>query len=82
MDTVENLSLRAGSFLEGQRSIRFIGPHTLGFQLADQFGLIAEDILERGHHIATGGAIGADQVTEPLFFRPVRHTQKVRHFQA
>ena len=43
------------------RSVGVIGTRTLGFQHADKVGLVTEDLLGRGYHIASGGAIGTDQ---------------------
>ena len=43
------------------KSIGVIGSRTLGYEHADAVGQVAEDLLGRGYHIASGGAIGADQ---------------------
>lgn len=43
------------------RSIGIIGSRSLSYEVADHVGNIVEDILERGFHVASGGAIGADQ---------------------
>jgi DNA recombination-mediator protein A len=45
----------------GIRSIGIIGSRSLSYEIADHVGNIVEDILERGFHVASGGAIGADQ---------------------
>ena len=45
----------------GLRSIGIIGSRSLNYDVADHIGQVVEDILERGFHIASGGAIGADQ---------------------
>ncbi len=43
------------------RSVGVIGSRTLPFAHADQVGSVVDDLLLRRYHIATGGAIGADQ---------------------
>jgi len=43
------------------RSIGIIGSRTLSFTLSRKVGAITQDLIIRKYHIATGGAIGADQ---------------------
>ena len=43
------------------RSVGVIGSRSLGYGYADAVGQVVEDLLGRGYHIASGGAIGADQ---------------------
>ena len=43
------------------RSIGIIGSRLLSYEAADHVGNVVEDALERGFHLASGGAIGADQ---------------------
>ena len=43
------------------KSIGIIGSRTLPYSLANQVGDITQDLIKRHYHIATGGAIGADQ---------------------
>tara|TARA_B100000315_G_C14388392_1_gene500728 strand:+ start:109 stop:711 length:603 start_codon:yes stop_codon:yes gene_type:complete len=43
------------------RSIGMIGSRSLPQPLAERVGNIVEDLLSRHYHIASGGAIGADQ---------------------
>jgi hypothetical protein len=51
------------------RSLGIIGSRSLGYDMADRVGAIVEDVLERGYHIASGGAMGADQyVIERLLY--------------
>lgn len=44
-----------------QKSIAVIGLRSLPYQSADQVGNVVEELLSRNYHIASGGAIGADQ---------------------
>jgi len=43
------------------KSVGVVGSRSLPYSLADKVGLITEDLIKRKYHIATGGAIGADQ---------------------
>ena len=43
------------------RSIGIIGSRSLPFSHANKVGGITQDIIARDYHIASGGAIGADQ---------------------
>jgi len=43
------------------RSIGLIGSRSLPSQYADKVGDVVDDLLGRGFHIASGGAVGADQ---------------------
>jgi len=43
------------------RNIGVVGSRSLPFEYADKVGNVVEDLLGRGFHIASGGAIGADQ---------------------
>jgi hypothetical protein len=43
------------------KSVGIIGSRSLPYTLAENIGLITEDLINREYHIATGGAIGADQ---------------------
>lgn len=43
------------------KSVGVVGSRSLPYALADKIGLITEDLIKRKYHIATGGAIGADQ---------------------
>jgi predicted Rossmann fold nucleotide-binding protein DprA/Smf involved in DNA uptake len=43
------------------KSVGIIGARNLPFSLADKVGTVTEYLLEKNYHIATGGAIGADQ---------------------
>ena len=43
------------------KSVGVVGSRSLPYALADKVGLITEDLVKRNYHIATGGAIGADQ---------------------
>jgi hypothetical protein len=44
-----------------QKSVGVISSRTLPYTMAEKVGQIVEDLLIRNYHIATGGAIGADQ---------------------
>jgi len=46
---------------KGTRCIGVIGSRTLPAYLCGRVGEIAEDLLDRGFHIATGGAVGTDE---------------------
>ncbi|MAJ86321.1 MAG: hypothetical protein CL687_05145 [Candidatus Pelagibacter sp.] len=46
---------------QGLKSIAVIGSRSLPFLKANHVGDIVDDLLKRKYHIATGGAIGADQ---------------------
>jgi len=43
------------------RNIGVIGSRSLPFEYADKVGNLVDDLVARGFHIASGGAIGADQ---------------------
>ncbi len=43
------------------KSVGVVGSRSLPYSLADKVGFITEDLIKRKYHIATGGAIGADQ---------------------
>ena len=43
------------------KSIGIIGSCTISYQKAELIGHITEEILEKGYHLASGGAIGVDQ---------------------
>jgi hypothetical protein len=43
------------------KSVGVVGSRSLPYSLADKVGLITEDLIKRKYHIATGGAIDADQ---------------------
>ena len=43
------------------KSVGVIGSRHLPYQVAHQVGEITQDLITRKYHIATGGAIGADQ---------------------
>lgn len=43
------------------KSVGVVGSKSLPYSLADKVGLITEDLIKHKYHIATGGAIGADQ---------------------
>lgn len=71
------------------KSVGVVGSRSLPYSLADKVGLITEDLIKRKYHIATGGAIGADQfVIERLavkarLVRPLHRVQpmaKLRWF--
>ena len=46
---------------ESVKSVGVIGSRSLPFTVASQVGDIVQDLLGRHYHIATGGAVGADQ---------------------
>jgi hypothetical protein len=46
---------------ESVKSVGVIGSRSLSYTLASQVGDIVQDLLGRNYHIATGGAVGADQ---------------------
>jgi hypothetical protein len=43
------------------KNIGVIGSRSLPFAYADKVGQVVDDLLERGFHIASGGALGTDQ---------------------
>jgi predicted Rossmann fold nucleotide-binding protein DprA/Smf involved in DNA uptake len=43
------------------RSIGVVGARSLSSEYEDKVGDIVEDLLGRGFHIASGGAVGADE---------------------
>ena len=43
------------------KSVGVVGSRSLPYALADKVGNIVQDLIHRKYHIATGGAIGADQ---------------------
>ena len=43
------------------KSVGVVGSRSLPYSLADKVGNIVQDLIHRKYHIATGGAIGADQ---------------------
>ena len=43
------------------KSVGVIGSLQLSYTIANDVGHIVEDLITRKYHIATGGAIGADQ---------------------
>ncbi len=43
------------------RNIGVVGSRSLPIAYADKVGLVTEDLIERGFHIASGGALGTDQ---------------------
>lgn len=43
------------------RNIGVIGSRSLPFSYADKVGQVVDDLVERGFHIASGGALGTDQ---------------------
>ncbi len=43
------------------KSVGVVGSRSLPYSLADKVGNIVHDLIYRKYHIATGGAIGADQ---------------------
>jgi predicted Rossmann fold nucleotide-binding protein DprA/Smf involved in DNA uptake len=43
------------------KSVGVIGSRRLPYLQANNVGSIVEDLIKRDYHIATGGAIGADQ---------------------
>jgi len=43
------------------RVVGVVGSRSLGYQHASQVGAVSEDLLGRGYHLATGGAMGADE---------------------
>ncbi len=47
--------------IEAPKSIGIIGSRSLPSQEASLVGAITQDLINRHYHIATGGAIGADQ---------------------
>ncbi len=47
--------------IEAQKSVGVIGSRTLSYTQSMRVGEIVQDLLGRQYHIATGGAIGADQ---------------------
>lgn len=52
---------------EPVRSVGIIGSRKLAYQHAKQVGAVVDDLVSRDYHIATGGAVGADQyVVEQL----------------
>ena len=60
---------KKGGMGTAPRSLGIVGSRSLGFDMADHVGKIVEDALERGYHIATGGAMGTDQyVIERLLY--------------
>ena len=46
---------------ESIKSVGVIGSRSIPFTVAPQVGDIVQDLLGRHYHIATGGAVGADQ---------------------
>lgn len=52
-----------GVRLESQaiKSVGIVGSRHLTYTLSDRVGRITEDLIHRRYHIATGGAMGADQ---------------------
>lgn len=51
----------AGNETGAIRSIGVIGSRRLPMALAEQVGDVVEDLIGRNYHIASGGAVGADQ---------------------
>jgi hypothetical protein len=45
----------------GIRNIGVVGSRDLPFSWAGRVGSVVDDLIERGFHIASGGALGADQ---------------------
>jgi len=43
------------------KSVGVIGSRSLPYTVANKVGDIVQDLIKRKYHIATGGAIGADQ---------------------
>ena len=43
------------------RSLGIIGSRSLGYDVADLVGRVVDDALDKGYHIASGGARGTDQ---------------------
>ena len=43
------------------RIVGVVGARSLSYQYADHVGQVVDDLLTRGNHIATGGAIGTDE---------------------
>lgn len=49
------------SFLRGTKSVGVIGSRHLPYWMSGKVGDVVLDLIKRKYHIATGGAIGADQ---------------------
>ena len=49
------------AIIQGPRIIGVVGARSLSYQYADHVGQIVDDLIGRGNHIATGGAIGTDE---------------------
>lgn len=55
-------SSRSGSPpVQAVRNIGVVGSRSLPFGYAGKVGQVTDDLVARGYHIATGGALGADQ---------------------
>lgn len=47
--------------VSGPRLVGVVGARSLSYEHADHVGQIVDDLLGRGNHIATGGAMGTDE---------------------
>ncbi len=52
---------RYRSVMNSPRIVGMVGARSLSYQYADHVGQIVDDLLDRGNHLATGGAIGTDE---------------------
>jgi len=59
MKTVTSATSQVGHY--ALRSIGLIGSRKLPSAYAEKVGDVVQDLLDRGFHIASGGAVGADQ---------------------
>jgi hypothetical protein len=58
---IEIKSCQKGASLPTIRNIGVIGSRSLAYGYVDKVGQVVEDLIERGFHIASGGAMGTDQ---------------------
>jgi len=54
-------SVQYSTVVPSSRLLGIVGSRSLGYQYADHVGQIVDDVLARGYHVATGGAIGTDE---------------------
>lgn len=54
-------SVQYSAVMPSPRLLGVVGSRSLGYQYADHVGEVVDDVLGRGYHVATGGAIGTDE---------------------
>ena len=59
--TGQKKSVQYSAVIGSPRLLGVVGSRSLGYQYADHVGQIVDDVLGRGYHVATGGAIGTDE---------------------